>query len=62
MLSRSLYDKLKSEDKAGKSLEVTSELLNEKMLPQASQAEQRARQGIDELKPRGRAGCRKHFG
>jgi len=52
MLSRSLYDKIKAVDdgKGGKPLEVTSELLDEKMLPQASQAEQRARQGIDELK------------
>ncbi len=51
-LSRNLYDKLKAieDQKGSKALEVTSELLDQKMLPQASQAEQRARKGIDELK------------
>src|SRR5207248_3802086 len=52
MLSKPLYDKLQAieQEKGTKALDVTSELLDQKFLPQASQAEQRARQGIDEVK------------
>jgi hypothetical protein len=52
MLSRSMQEKLQSVDQenGGKALGVASEMLEQKLLPQASQAEQKARQGIGQLK------------
>jgi hypothetical protein len=52
LMSRSLYDRLRqvAENDGAKSLELTAELLRQGYLPQADQAEQRARAGIDELR------------
>jgi hypothetical protein len=52
MLSRSMQEKLQTVDQenGGKALGVASEMLDQKLLPQASQAEQKARQGIGQLK------------
>lgn len=49
MLTRSFYDRLKKLEEEGdaKSLELTSQLLQQGLLPQADQAEQRARTGIE---------------
>jgi hypothetical protein len=51
-LSRTLNERLKEagEQAGAKSLEVTSEMLREGLLPQASQAEERARAGIGGLR------------
>ncbi|MEY4939192.1 MAG: hypothetical protein RIQ93_927 [Verrucomicrobiota bacterium] len=53
LMTRGLYDRLQQasdREGGGKALEVTSEMLREGYLPQASQAGQRARGEIDELR------------
>ncbi len=52
LMTRTLYDRFKdtAEPDGAKLLDVTSEMLRQDFLPQASQAGQRARAGIDDLK------------
>jgi hypothetical protein len=52
MLTRSLYERLRrtAEREGAKSLELTAEMLRQDFLPQADQAEQRARAGIGNLR------------
>jgi len=52
LLSRKLYDTLRqtSSDNLDRALEVTSELLRRNFLPQAQEMEQRAGEGIEELR------------
>jgi hypothetical protein len=52
LLSRKLYDTLRktSGDNLDRALEVTSELLRRNFLPQAKETEQRAGEGIEELR------------